>query len=93
VSLGFDLGDCSHYVCVLDAAGQIRHEGTLVNDRAALTLLLTQYPAARNVVGIYSDLSGPPVSTPTIHKLAPTILPLASVPPLQTGAFRQNRRL
>jgi transposase len=44
--LGLDLGDRSHYVCVLDATGQIQHEGTLVNDRVALALLLTQYPAA-----------------------------------------------
>ena len=45
-TLGLDLGDRSHYVCALDAAGQILHEGTLVNDRAALAGLLTQYPAA-----------------------------------------------
>ena len=45
-TLGLDLGDRSHYVCVLDATGQILHEGTLVNDRVALALLLTQYPAA-----------------------------------------------
>jgi transposase len=45
-TLGLDLGDRSHYVCVLDAAGQIIHEGPMLNDRAALALLLTQYPAA-----------------------------------------------
>jgi len=45
-TLGLDLGDRSHYVCVLDAAGQIIHEGPLLNDRVALALLLTQYPAA-----------------------------------------------
>ena len=45
-TLGLDLGDRSHYVCVLDAAGQIIHEGTLLNDRAALAALLTHYPAA-----------------------------------------------
>src|ERR1035437_9255758 len=45
-TIGLDLGDRSHYVCVLEAAGQILHEGPLVNDRAALTLLITQYPAA-----------------------------------------------
>ncbi len=44
--LGLDLGDRSHYVCVLDATGQILHEGTLVNDRLALAALLTHYPAA-----------------------------------------------
>jgi transposase len=45
-TLGLDLGDRSHYVCVLDATGQIIHEGPLLNDRVALALLLTQYPAA-----------------------------------------------
>ena len=45
-TIGLDLGDRSHYVCVLDATGQILHEGPMLNDRAALTLLLTQYPAA-----------------------------------------------
>jgi len=45
-TIGLDLGDRSHYVCVLDATGQIIHEGPMLNDRAALALLLTQYPAA-----------------------------------------------
>jgi transposase len=45
-TLGLDLGDRSHYVCVLAAAGQILHEGPLLNDRAALARLLTNYPAA-----------------------------------------------
>jgi transposase len=45
-TLGLDLGDRSHYVCVLDAQGQLIHEGTLANDRVALALLLTNYPAA-----------------------------------------------
>ena len=45
-TIGLDLGDRSHYHCVLDAAGQLIHEGSIPNDRAALTALLTQYPAA-----------------------------------------------
>src|SRR5208282_4176185 len=45
-TLGLDLGDRSHYVCVLDAQGQIIYEGTLLNERVALALLLTKYPAA-----------------------------------------------
>jgi hypothetical protein len=32
-TLGLDLGDRSHYVCVLDVAGLILHEGLLPNDR------------------------------------------------------------
>src|SRR5208282_4158894 len=45
-TLGLDLGDRSHYVCVLDAQGQILHEGPRLNERVALALLLTKYPAA-----------------------------------------------
>ena len=45
-TIGLDLGDRSHYVCVLDAASQIIHEGPMLNDRVALALLLTRYPAA-----------------------------------------------
>jgi hypothetical protein len=45
-TLGLDLGDRSHYVCVLDATGQIIHEGPLLNERVALALLLAKYPAA-----------------------------------------------
>ena len=45
-TIGLDLGDRSHYVCVLDVAGQIVHEGTLLNERVALALLLAKYPAA-----------------------------------------------
>jgi transposase len=45
-TIGLDLGDRSHYVCVLDATGQIIHEGPMLNDRVALALLLAKYPAA-----------------------------------------------
>ena len=45
-TIGLDLGDRSHYVCVLDAQGQILHEGPRLNERVALALLLTKYPAA-----------------------------------------------
>ena len=45
-TIGLDLGDRSHYVCVLDAAGEIIHEGPLLNNRLALAMLLTRYPAA-----------------------------------------------
>jgi hypothetical protein len=45
-TLGLDLGDRRHYVCVLEATGQLLHELPLRNDRVALAGLLTQYPAA-----------------------------------------------
>ncbi len=45
-TIGLDLGDRSHNVCVLDGQGQMIHEGPLLNERVALALLLTKYPAA-----------------------------------------------
>src|ERR1035441_8097142 len=45
-TIGLDLGDRNHYVCVLDAAGETVHEGPMPNERVALALLLTKYPAA-----------------------------------------------
>lgn len=45
-TLGLDLGDRRHHVCVLDAAGQILREGALTNTRNALTKLLADFPHA-----------------------------------------------
>ena len=45
-TLGLDLGDRSHQVCVLDAAGQIVREGALPNTRPALAKLLAEFPRA-----------------------------------------------
>ncbi len=45
-TLGLDLGDRSHHVCVLDAAGQVVREGALSNTRPALAKLLADFPRA-----------------------------------------------
>ncbi len=45
-TLGLDLGDRSHHVCVLDAAGQIVREDALPNTRPALAKLLAEFPRA-----------------------------------------------
>jgi len=45
-TLGLDLGDRAHHVCVLDAAGQILREASLPNTRPALAQLLTEFPRA-----------------------------------------------
>jgi hypothetical protein len=45
-TLGLDLGDRSHHVCVLDAAGQIVREGALLNTRPAMAKLLAEFPRA-----------------------------------------------
>jgi len=45
-TLGLDLGDRQHHVCVLDAAGQIIREASLPNTRPALKQLLADFPQA-----------------------------------------------
>jgi transposase len=45
-TLGLDLGDARHQVCVLDAVGQVVQEGPLANTRAALQKLILKFPRA-----------------------------------------------
>ena len=45
-TLGLDLGDRAHHVCVLDVSGQIVREACLPNTRPALSQLLTDFPRA-----------------------------------------------
>src|ERR1035438_3395572 len=45
-TLGLDLGDRAHHVCVLDATGQIVREASLPNTRPALAQLLADFPRA-----------------------------------------------
>ena len=45
-TLGLDLGDRAHHVCVLDATGQIVREASLPNTRPALAQLLADFPHA-----------------------------------------------
>jgi len=45
-TLGLDLGDRRHHVCVLDAAGQMVRDGSLGNTRPALAQRMTEFPHA-----------------------------------------------
>jgi transposase len=45
-TIGLDLGDRRHHVCVLDAAGRIVRDGALSNSRSELAGLLASYPGA-----------------------------------------------
>jgi hypothetical protein len=45
-TLGLDLGDRAHHVCLLDAAGNIVREASLPNTRPALARLLAEFPRA-----------------------------------------------
>ncbi len=46
LTVGIDLGDRRHAVCVIDKNGQIILEETLANTRACLEQLSQRYPAA-----------------------------------------------
>jgi transposase len=45
-TIGLDLGNCRHQVCVLDASGEVVHEGALTNSRPALQRLASNYPGS-----------------------------------------------
>jgi transposase len=45
-TLGLDLGDRSHHVCVLDVTGQVVRDGSLSNTRPALAKLMVEFPRA-----------------------------------------------
>ena len=50
ITIGIDLGDRRHAVCVLSASGKILLEDLLVNDRAGLTIFAQRYPGATIVM-------------------------------------------
>lgn len=55
-TIGIDLGDKKHAVCVLDVAGEIVKQEFITNNRASLTALHRRYPEAVMVmeVGMHS---------------------------------------
>jgi transposase len=59
-TLGLDLGDRCHHVCVLDANGQIVREGSLPNTRPALAKLLVEFPRA--TVALEAGMHSPWIS-------------------------------
>jgi transposase len=59
-TLGLDLGDRQHHVCVLAAAGQIVREASLPNTRPALAQLLAEFP--RGTVALEAGTHSPWIS-------------------------------
>lgn len=59
-TIGVDLGDNKHHLCILDQGGKAVFEGTLPNTREALLALAAQYPGARVAleVGTHSPWVG-----------------------------------
>jgi len=56
ITIGIDLGDRKHAVCVLDAKGEIVVQETITNSRGSLTALSRRFPGALMVmeVGMHS---------------------------------------
>jgi transposase len=56
ITIGLDLGDKKHSICVLNAAGDIIDERTITNHRESLRRLSQKYPGARiaHEVGTHS---------------------------------------
>ncbi|MEO7414736.1 MAG: IS110 family transposase [Opitutaceae bacterium] len=50
LTIGLDLGDRRHHVCVLDGAGEILAEEAIVNTREVLTAFSARYPGATFVM-------------------------------------------
>lgn len=50
LTVGLDLGDRHHHACVLDEAGEILAEETIVNSREVLTAFCARYPGATVVM-------------------------------------------
>jgi transposase len=85
-TLGLDLGDRSHHVCVLDAAGQMVREGALVNTRPALARLLAEFPRA--TVAVEAGTHSPWISR-YLTELGATVL-VAN--PRKLHAISRNER-
>ena len=58
LTIGLDLGDRRHAVCVLSAGGEILAEEVIPNTRECLTAFGQRYPAATFVMetGTHSDV-------------------------------------
>ena len=56
ITIGIDLGNRKHAVCVLDAKGEVLKQESITNTRASLTALSRRYPDALMVmeVGMHS---------------------------------------
>lgn len=46
ITIGIELGDCKHAVCVLAAKGEVFKQESIANNRGSLTALSRRYPGA-----------------------------------------------
>lgn len=56
LTIGLDLGDKKHTICVLDGCGEVKRQGKMVNDRASLGRLAAEHPGSLVVMeaGVHS---------------------------------------
>ncbi|MGI9239959.1 MAG: IS110 family transposase [Verrucomicrobiales bacterium] len=54
VTIGIDMGDRGHYICAIDADGEIIDERKITNTRESLRRLSKKYPGARIVIEVGS---------------------------------------
>lgn len=52
ITIGIDLGDRKHAVCVLDAKGEVLKQESIANTRGSLTVLSRRYPGALMVMEV-----------------------------------------
>lgn len=85
-TLGLDLGDKRHALCVLDASGEITAESKVTNSRRALERLAKKYPGARVAMEVGSH-------SPWISRhLAGLGLEVIVANPRKLRAIYQNER-
>jgi transposase len=85
-TLGLDLGDRAHHVCVLDPAGNIVREASLPNTRPALQQLLADFP--RSTVALEAGTHSPWLSR-YLTRLGATVI-VAN--PRKLHAISRNER-
>ena len=49
-TLGLDLGNATHALCVLNSTGEIVEENTIANEKEALSCLSARYPSSTIVM-------------------------------------------
>ena len=77
VTIGIDLGECKHAVCVLDSRGEILKQKSITNTRGSLTALSRRYSGALMVmkVGVHSPWTSRLLKELEHRVLAPNLTP------------------
>jgi hypothetical protein len=66
-TVGIDLGDRKHAICVLDAAGEILTDSKITNSRDAMTRLSKKHPGALVVMEVETPVARRPLADPGVR--------------------------